>query len=64
MNEEKAIEYINESLTEKMIRDSEDQTLFLMRFRQETFPCEKNDKEWLDYTNIVCRRRCQHEFNV
>jgi hypothetical protein len=52
-------EYINQAFSEELIRRTEDHLLSILKFRQEKYPTEKNDKEWLDYTNFISRRRCQ-----
>lgn len=51
--------YINEALTELMIKEYENKILAVMKHRQEKYPSEKNDKEWLDFTNFICGRRFQ-----
>jgi hypothetical protein len=51
--------YCNEAFTEMLIQKYENQILAVMKTRQEKYPCDRNDQEWLDYTNFVCRRRCQ-----
>ena len=51
--------YVNEAFTEEVIRSYEEQILGIMKLRQEKYPNEKNDREWLDYTNFVCSRRCR-----
>lgn len=57
MNDEKIQEYINLALSESMIRDLEEELLIVMKFRQEKYPSERNDKEWLDFSNFVSNRR-------
>ncbi len=51
--------YVNEAFTEQVIQGYENQLLSVMKHRQEKYPSEKNDREWLAFTNFVCRRRCQ-----
>lgn len=58
MKDEDIERYINQAFTEQVIRRYEEQLLGVMKTRCEKYPTEKNDKEWLDYTNFVCRRRC------
>lgn len=53
--------YVNEAFTEQLIQSYENQILAVMKHRQEKYPTEKNDAEWLSYTNFVCRRRCQRK---
>ena len=53
--------YVNKAFTEQVIRHYEDQILRVMKHRQEKYPSDKNDKEWLDFTNFVCRRRYQND---
>lgn len=50
-------EYVNQAFTEEVIRRYEDQLLGFYKARQEKYPSDKNDKEWLDFTNYVCKRR-------
>ena len=52
-------EYVNEAFTEQLIQNAEDHLLAIMKHRHEKYPTEMNDKEWLDYTYFVCRRRCK-----
>ena len=61
MNDEEIKTYINEAFSEEVIRRSEDHLLQIMKFRYENYPTKKNDREWLDYSSFVCRRRCQSE---
>lgn len=51
--------YVNAAFIEKVIQGYENQMLSVMKHRQEKYPSDKNDKEWLAFTNFVCRRRCQ-----
>lgn len=44
---------------EEIIRRYENQLLKVMKTRYEKYPTKRNDIEWLDFTNHVCRRRCQ-----
>ena len=59
ISDEQINRYVNETFTEQIIQGYENQMLAVMKHRQEIYPTEKNDREWLDYTNFVCRRRCQ-----
>lgn len=59
LSDEQINKYVNEAFTEQVIQGYENQMLSVMKHRQEKYPTEKNDREWLDYTNFVCRRRCQ-----
>jgi len=49
--------YINLQVIEEIIRSYENQILEVMKFRQKKYASEKNNKEWLSFTNFVCRRR-------
>lgn len=49
--------YVNQAFTEEVIQGYENQILSIMKHRQEKYPSEKNDREWLAFTNFVCRRR-------
>lgn len=53
--------YINESFTEQVIQNYENQILHVMKTLYEKYPCDKYDAQWLNYTNFVYRRRCQTE---
>jgi len=55
-------EYVNAAFTEEVIRRYEEQILQVMKKRQEKYPSDQNDSEWLNYSNYVCRRRCQRKF--
>lgn len=59
MEDEELNKYINNALTAQLIRNEEDHLLSIYKFRQGKYPSEKNDREWLDFTNYVCRRRSQ-----
>lgn len=61
LTHEQITDYINQSFTEDVIRKYEDQLLRVMKTRYEKYPTKKNDQEWLEYTNFVCRRRCQSQ---
>lgn len=63
MNDEEIQSYINEAFSEEVIRRYEEQLLSVMKTRYEKYPSDKNDKEWLDFTNYVCRRRYQRVSN-
>lgn len=60
MNDEHLQEYVFEAYVEQLIRNHEDDLLRYMKYRYEKYPSKKNDEEWLNYSNFVCRRRCQH----
>ena len=64
ISDEQIQTYVNKSLTEQMIRNLEEQLLNVMKIRQEQYPSDVNDAEWLAYTNFVCRRRCQRPFDA
>lgn len=51
--------YFNQVFTEEIIRRNEDEIAAVMKRRQEKYPSEKNDREWLEFSNFVCRRRYQ-----
>lgn len=59
ISDEEIQKYINESMIEQLIQDLENNILHIMKFKNNKYPTEKNDSEWLDFTNFVCRRRCQ-----
>jgi len=60
MEDEEIQKYVNQAFAEQIIRGYEDQLLGVMKVRQEKYPSEINDKEWLDFTNFVCSRRCKN----
>ena len=57
ISDEELSKYINESFSEEILRRYEDQLLCIFKYRQETYPSEKHDQEWLAFTNFVCERR-------
>lgn len=57
MEDKDIINYINLTYTECFIQQAEDDLLSILKWRSEQFPTEKNDKEWLDFTDFVCKRR-------
>lgn len=64
LSDDAIAQYVNKAFSEQVIQNYEDQLLAVMKHRQEKYPSEKNDREWLDYTNFVCRRRCQRSENA
>ena len=64
VSDEDLMKYVNASFTEQVIQKYENQILAVMKHRQDIYPSELNDNEWLAYTNMICRRRCQHVFKV
>ncbi len=63
MNDKEITTYINEAFSEEIIRRYENQLLSVMKTRYEKYPTDKNDKEWLNFTNHVCKRRYQKVAN-
>jgi hypothetical protein len=61
ITDEQIQEYINQVFTEEVLRRYEEKILGVMKTRYEKYPTERNNTEWLDYTNFVCRRRCQRQ---
>ena len=59
LTDEQIKKYINTTLAEQEIQNLENEIIRIMKLRQETYPCEKNDSEWFNYTNFFCQRRCQ-----
>lgn len=59
LTDEQINKYVNEEFTETFIEEYENQLLRVMKIRQENYPSKRNDNEWLNFTNFVCRRRCQ-----
>ena len=51
--------YTNEFFCETAIRQLEDDILGIMKYRQEKYPSEINDSEWLNFSNQVIRRKCE-----
>lgn len=49
--------YINNTMTETFIQDCENNLLNVLKFRREKYPSDKNDAEWLEYSNLICKRR-------
>lgn len=50
-------DYVDTYYIESMIENLEIQILALMKARQENIPSEKNDKEWVEFSNYVRNRR-------
>lgn len=50
-------DYIDTYYIESIIENLEIQILALMKARQENIPSEKNDKEWVEFSNYVRNRR-------
>jgi len=61
ITDEQLQEYVNKSFTEEVILRYEEQILAVMKTRYDKYPTERNNYEWLDYTNFVCRRRYQSQ---
>lgn len=59
INDDDLERYVNEAFTEQLIRNTEDHLLKIMKHRYQKYPTQKNDDEWLIFTNYVCRRRAQ-----
>ncbi len=59
LTDEEINKYVNEAFTTQVIEMYENQILAVMKHRFDKYPTPFNDKEWLDYTNYVCRRRYQ-----
>lgn len=57
INQQEIDDYVNKSFTEQLIRGYENQLLAVLKSRQEKFPSEKNNDEWLSFTDWVCKRR-------
>jgi hypothetical protein len=60
LNDEEINKYVNEAICEHIIQNYENEILLTLKTRFEKYPTEKNNEEWLNYTNFVCKRRCQH----
>ncbi len=50
-------DYIDTFYIEGMIENLEIQILALLKAKQENIPSEKNDREWKEFSNYVCKRR-------
>ena len=50
-------DYVKESFNEEIIRRYEDQFLLFLKTRMENYPSDKNNEDWLSFTNWVCKRR-------
>ncbi len=57
ISDEELNEYVKKSFNEEIIRSYEDQFLYVLKTRQENFPSEKNDEDWLSFSMWVCNRR-------
>lgn len=63
LTDEEINQYVNQAFTEEVVQQYENQLLLVMKTRFEKYPTPINDKEWLDYTDFVCRRRCKRGTN-
>ncbi len=61
ITDKKLKEYIDISLAEEIIRSTENHILSILKLRQEHYPSDKHDKEWLDYSNLIANRRYKNE---
>jgi hypothetical protein len=59
ISDEDLNKFVNVALSEQLIRNGEDHLLQIYKYRQEKYPSGKNEREWLYFTNYVCRRRKQ-----
>ena len=59
MKDDEIAEYINSALFEQMLQILENDILRILKLRYEKYPTNENDKEWLDYTNFICGKRCK-----
>ena len=50
-------EYINQALIEQLLQNAEDNLLHVYKTIYEKFPSEIADKNWLEFSNFVVRRR-------
>lgn len=50
-------DYIDEYYVESMITTLESQILGLLKARQENIPSAKNDREWLEFSDYVCKKK-------
>lgn len=57
VTDEQITEHINSFYMESMVKQAEDQLLHFLKMRQEKFPSEKHDREWLEFSDYVCKRR-------
>jgi hypothetical protein len=56
MEDEEIKKYINVFYIENELRKYETLILEIMKKRQEYYPSDENDKEWLDYSNLFSDR--------
>ena len=59
VTDEQISEYMNEYYAESEIQRLEENILHIMKYRQETYPSEKNDKEWFNFSDQMIKRRCR-----
>lgn len=57
ISDEEIKSYINVYYMEMAISHEENTLLMLLKLRQEKFPSEKNDNEWLSFSDWVLKRR-------
>ena len=57
ITDEEITSYINYYYTEAAIQELEGHLLSILKKRQEIYPSEKNDREWLEFSDWVCKRK-------
>lgn len=57
LSNEMITEWINETYTEHVIRNSENAILQTLKARYESDPTEENDATWFDYSDFIVKRR-------
>lgn len=63
IDDESLNKYINEALSEVLIRSREEEILYIMKTRQEKYPSERNNIEWLEFSDYICKRRYHSQKN-
>jgi hypothetical protein len=48
--------YIDDFHFESFLREYEEKMLKALKLRYEKYPTEKNNQEWLELSNYVCKR--------
>lgn len=59
--DEEIEKYVNMAFSEEILRRYEEQMLTVLKFRQENYPSKQNDREWLEATDYILKRRGNHK---
>lgn len=57
ISDEDLKKFIDDVITQQLLEQYEDKILEILKYTQDQYPCEGNDKDWLDYSNFFCEKR-------